>query len=92
MEETIEELQAQNKALEHQLLQQKIGHRAGLPEGLIGRLKGDDERSMMQDAENLLNWLTPPQKKPVAPMKSVEPILKKSNSYTDIINKLNRGE
>lgn len=90
MTETIEDLQAQNQALEHQLLQQKVGHLAGLPDDIISRLKGDDERSMMQDAEMLMSWLTP--KAPVAPLKSVEPVLKKNNSYTDLINQITKGE
>ncbi|MQW23263.1 MULTISPECIES: hypothetical protein [unclassified Lactococcus] len=90
MTETIEDLQARNQALEHQLLQQKVGHLAGLPDDIISRLKGDDERSMMQDAEMLINWFKP--KAPVAPLKNVEQHHKKGNSYNNIINKITRGE
>jgi hypothetical protein len=52
------------KALEAENRRLKVGHRLGLPDWLIDRLKGDTEEEILADAEKLLEALDGSGKKP----------------------------
>lgn len=63
-ETTISDLTAKNKAFEQNSLKLKAAHEFGIPFELSGRIAGDDEKSIREDAEKLSKFLsaknTPP--------------------------------
>ena len=52
-EATIKDLTAKNKAYETASLKSRIAHEVGLSYEWIGRISGDDEKSIREDAESL---------------------------------------
>ena len=52
-EATIKDLTAKNKAYETASLKSRIAHEVGLSYEWIGRIGGDDEKSIREDAESL---------------------------------------
>lgn len=65
--QTAEEKDKAITDLQTQLLRERVGRKTGLPDQLVERLKGDDEESMLKDAEALLEVFAksrPPQQKP----------------------------
>ena len=67
VEQTSEDKDKEISNLQTQLLRERVGRKTGLPDQLVERLKGDDEESMLKDAEDLLEVFTksrPPTAKP----------------------------
>ena len=67
VEKTSEDKDKELNELRTQLLRERVGRKTGLPDQLVERLKGDDEESMLKDAEDLLEVFTksrPPTTKP----------------------------
>jgi len=64
LESTISDLTAKNKAYENNAIKLKAAHEFGIPFELSGRINGDDEKAIREDAEKLSKFLTP---KPTAP-------------------------
>ena len=52
-EETIKDLTAKNKAYETAALKSRIAHEVGLSYEWVGRIKGEDEKSIREGAESL---------------------------------------
>lgn len=50
----------QIQTLQGQLLRERVGRRLGLPDELVDRLRGDDEDSVLADAEKLVGLLGKP--------------------------------
>lgn len=48
------------QTLEGQLLRERVGRRLGLPDELVDRLRGDDEDTVLADAEKLVGLLGKP--------------------------------
>ena len=67
VEQTSEEKDKEISDLRTQLLRERVGRKTGLPDQLVERLNGDDEESMLADAEALLEVFAksrPPSSKP----------------------------
>ena len=67
VEQTSEDKDKEISNLQTQLLRERVGRKTGLPDQLVERLKGDDEESMLKDAEDLLEVFAksrPPTAKP----------------------------
>lgn len=65
--QTTEEKDKEISDLQTQLLRERVGRKTGLPDQLVERLNGDDEESMLADAESLLEVFAkskPPSTKP----------------------------
>lgn len=71
LEKQVADLTAKNTAAELGALRTRIAHETGLPFELAGRLVGDDEKSLREDAAALAR-LTAPETKP-SPNYSPEP-------------------
>lgn len=71
----------------------KVAKEFGIPEGLIGRLSGDDEESMRKDAEALSNTLK--EMRPTPPKadneSSGQTESKKDQALKNMLGKLNGG-
>lgn len=65
LESTISDLTAKNKAYENNALKLKAAHEFGIPFELSGRISGDDEKAIREDAEKLSKFLAP--RSPAAP-------------------------
>ena len=70
-EKKIQELTGEVSSLGLRELKVKIAREKGIPYELAGRLTGEDEESLIKDAESLSKLVT--QKTPVAPLKDTEP-------------------
>ena len=67
VEQTSEDKDKEIADLQTQLLRERVGRKTGLPDQLVERLNGDDEESMLKDAEDLLEVFAksrPPTAKP----------------------------
>lgn len=67
VEQTSEDKDKEISDLQTQLLRERVGRKTGLPDQLVERLNGDDEESMLADAESLLEVFAktgPPSDKP----------------------------
>lgn len=67
VEKTSEDKDKEISKLQTQLLRERVGRKTGLPDQLVERLNGDDEESMLKDAEGLLEVFAksrPPTTKP----------------------------
>ena len=67
VEQTSEDKDKEISDLQTQLLRERVGRKTGLPDQLVERLNGDDEESMLKDAEDLLEVFAksrPPTAKP----------------------------
>lgn len=67
VEQTSEDKDKEIQDLQTQLLRERVGRKTGLPDQLVERLNGDDEESMLKDAEDLLEVFAksrPPSSKP----------------------------
>lgn len=67
VEQTSEDKDKELNELRTQLLRERVGRKTGLPDQLVERLNGDDEESMLKDAEDLLEVFAksrPPTAKP----------------------------
>lgn len=65
--QTAEEKDKAISDLQTQLLRERVARKTGLPDQLVERLNGDDEESMLTDAESLLEMFAktgPPSSKP----------------------------
>lgn len=70
-EKKIQDLTGEVSSLGLRELKVKIAREKGIPYELAGRLAGEDEESLIKDAESLSKLVT--QKPPVAPLKDTEP-------------------
>lgn len=88
----IEELQGKINSYELKNLKTDIALKKGIPYELAGRLVGDTEEDLMEDAKNLSNMLV--RNEPVAPLASVEPIIDDEDSaYRNLVRNLDlQGE
>lgn len=90
LEQSIADLTAKASASELKALKSQIAYETGLPFELAGRLTGDDEASLREDAESLSKLVASKQSLP--PLKSTEPIVEgKDAAYKQMLNQL-KGE
>ncbi|HEL2737699.1 phage scaffold protein [Streptococcus suis] len=69
----VAELQSQIAGFESEKLRNRIALEHGLPLEMAGRLQGDDEASLVADAQSLAGFIKATE--PVAPLKNEEPIV-----------------
>lgn len=70
-ETELAELNGKIKTYEQASLKARIAHETGIPYELAGRLSGEDEKSIREDAESLARLVT--RGTPTPPLKSTEP-------------------
>ena len=89
-DKTIADLTGKVSNYELSSLKARIAHEKGIPYELAGRLTGEDEKSLREDAETLSKHVSKGQ--PVPPLKSTEPAGDgKDASYKALLNGL-KGE
>ena len=90
-EATIKDLTAKNKAYETASLKSRIAHEVGLSYEWIGRISGDDEKSIRADAESLKKLVGAGQTV-VLPTKNPEANENVSdNKYKAVLNGINKN-
>lgn len=89
-EQTVAELTGKVKSYETASLKARIAHELGIPYELAGRLTGEDEKTLREDAESLSKLIAV---KPMAPpLKSTEPQVEgKDAEYKKLLSGL-KGE
>lgn len=91
-QQQLDELNGKVSGYEIAALKAKVAHEAGIPYELAGRLAGDDEASLREDAK-ILAGMVAPQTPP--PLKSTEPATTgtdKSSAYKELLGKINQDE
>lgn len=84
----ISELTATIAGYETANLKTKIALQYGIPYDLAGRLVGEDEKSITEDAKKLAELVRP--KEPVPPLKDTEPkVDDKDGAYKSLLENLN---
>lgn len=86
--QTIADLTAKNKAYETASLKNRIAHEVGLSYEWIGRIGGEDEKSIREDAENLKK-LVGDQKPAPLPLRETES--QPANSKQAALRQLSNG-
>lgn len=87
----IKNLQGQIKAYEKSELQRKIALENNIPYTLAGRIQGETEEEMLEDAKGLSKYFE--KKEIVPPLKNPEIGIKQSGAYEELLNGLNlKGE
>ena len=90
-EATIKDLTAKNKAYETASLKSRIAHEVGLSYEWIGRISGDDEKSIREDAESLKKLVGSGQTV-VLPTKNPEANENtKDNSYKQVLSSITKN-
>ena len=89
-EQTVAELTGKVKSYETASLKARIAHELGIPYELAGRLTGEDEKTLREDAESLSKLIAV--KPMVPPLKSNEPPVDgKDAAYKELLSGL-KGE
>lgn len=89
-DKSIAELNAKITGYETANLKTKIALQHGIPYDLAGRLVGDDEKSITEDAKKLAELVRASE--PIAPLKNPEPgIDGKDGAYKSLLENLNLG-
>ena len=89
-EQTLADRDGKLKTYELSSLKAQIAHEKGIPYELAGRLTGDDEKTLREDAETLAKLVNTKQAPP--PLKNTEPTVDgKDAAYKSLLNGL-KGE
>jgi len=89
-DKTIADLTGKVSSYELASLKAKIAHQKGIPYELAGRLTGDDEATLIQDADSLSKLID--KKQPLPPLKSTETNVDSEDaSYKTLLSNL-KGE
>jgi septal ring factor EnvC (AmiA/AmiB activator) len=84
----ISNLNAKLKDYEISNMRTKVALQHGIPFDLASRLVGEDEESLIKDAEKLASLVK--QKEPIAPLKNIEPqVDEKDAAYKSLLENLN---
>lgn len=86
-EQSINELNAKISGYETSNLKTKIALQYGIPYDLAGRLVGEDENSITEDAKKLAELVK--SSDPVPPLKTTEPQGAKDDGYKSLLQNLN---
>ena len=88
-EQTLADREGKLKTYELSSLKAQIAHEKGIPYELAGRLTGDDEKTLREDAETLAKLVNT--KPGVAPLRTTEPPSGKDDPYKSLLTNL-KGE
>lgn len=89
-DKTIADLNSKVSTYELSSLKARIAHEKGIPYELAGRLTGDDEKSLREDAETLSKLVSKGQ--PAPPLKDTEPAGKDGDApYKSLLSNI-KGE
>lgn len=84
-DKTVAELSGKVTSYEMASLKARIAHEKGIPYELAGRLTGDDEKALREDAESLSKLID--KRQPAPPLKSTEPA-GKDDPYKSLLSNL----
>ena len=88
-EQTLADREGKLKTYELSSLKAQIAHEKGIPYELAGRLTGDDEKTLREDAETLAKLVNT--KPGVAPLRTTETTPGKDDPYKSLLTNL-KGE
>ena len=88
-EQTLADREGKLKTYELSSLKAQIAHEKGIPYELAGRLTGDDEKTLREDAKTLAKLVNT--KPGVAPLRTTEPTSGKDDPYKSLLTNL-KGE